>query len=50
VQACDLPLLLERDTKWGGLKPLRRWQGNFYKNGFSDHLPVHFSEVVGIGK
>jgi len=50
VQACDLPLLLQKDAKWGGLKPLRRWQGNFYKNGFSDHLPVHFSEVVGIGK
>lgn len=47
---CHLPLLLEEDKKWGGHKPQRRWQGSFYKNGYSDHLPVHFSMVGGIGK
>lgn len=42
---CDLPLLQEKDNKWGGFKPRRRWQGSFFKNGYSDHLPVYFSEV-----
>lgn len=36
----DPPDLLEQDTKWGGLKPRRTWQGSFFKNGYSDHLPV----------
>lgn len=47
---CELALLLEKDKKWGGFKPRRRWQGNFYKNGYSDHLPVYFRKVAGIGK
>lgn len=34
--------LLENDTKWGGQKPTRRWQGTFFKNGYSDHLPVRY--------
>ena len=34
--------LLQKDPKWGGYKPSRRWQGQFYTNGFSDHLPVYF--------
>jgi endonuclease/exonuclease/phosphatase family metal-dependent hydrolase len=34
--------LLQADSKWGGSKPKRRWQGTFFKNGFSDHLPVHY--------
>jgi endonuclease/exonuclease/phosphatase family metal-dependent hydrolase len=47
---CDLPMLQTKDTKWGGSKPRRRWQGSFFKNGYSDHLPVYFSQVVGKGK
>ena len=37
-----LVTLLQKDPKWGGFKPHRRWQGQFYTNGFSDHLPVYF--------
>lgn len=50
ANVCELPLLLEKDKKWGGFKPRRRWQGNFYKNGYSDHLPVYFQQVAGIRK
>lgn len=42
---CDLPMLQEKDSKWGGFKPRRRWQGSFFINGYSDHLPVYFSKV-----
>lgn len=47
---CELSILQTKDTKWGGFKPRRRWQGSFFKNGYSDHLPVYFSQVVGMGK
>lgn len=47
---CSLSMLQVEDSKWGGSKPRRRWQGSFFKNGYSDHLPVYFSEVVGMGK
>lgn len=36
----DLPFLLEEDTKYGGLKPFRTYNGYRYQQGFSDHLPV----------
>lgn len=36
----DLPFLLERDEKYGGIKPKRTYYGYTYKGGFSDHLPV----------
>jgi predicted extracellular nuclease len=45
ARICNLSMLQEKDTKWGGFKPRRRWQGTFFKNGYSDHLPVYFSEV-----
>ena len=32
--------LLERDTRYGGLKPFRTYYGKRYIGGFSDHLPV----------
>lgn len=32
--------LLEKDEKFGGLKPKRTYIGYSYQNGFSDHLPV----------
>ncbi|MCG6185921.1 endonuclease/exonuclease/phosphatase family protein [Maribellus maritimus] len=35
-----LPFLLERDEKYGGVKPFRSYNGYSYKGGFSDHLPV----------
>lgn len=35
-----LPYLLERDEKYGGIKPRRTWNGYRYQEGFSDHLPV----------
>ena len=38
-----LPMLLKEDTKWGGFVPKKRWQGTFFVNGYSDHLPVYFS-------
>ena len=40
----DAPFLLEEDKKYGGVKPLRTFNGYRYQRGFSDHLPlvVHF--------
>jgi endonuclease/exonuclease/phosphatase family metal-dependent hydrolase len=36
----DFPFLLERDEKYGGVKPKRTFYGYSYLGGFSDHLPV----------
>ncbi|MGP1550431.1 MAG: endonuclease/exonuclease/phosphatase family protein [Prevotella fusca] len=36
----DAPFLLEEDTKYGGVKPRRNYNGMRYNNGFSDHLPL----------
>ena len=43
VQECyvhDAPFLLEKDEKYGGVKPRRNYQGPRNLNGFSDHLPL----------
>ena len=42
----DAPFLLEEDTKYGGWKPRRTYQGFRYQRGYSDHLPL----VVRFGK
>lgn len=34
------PMLLEEDTKYGGVKPYRTYVGFKYNGGYSDHLPV----------
>lgn len=36
----DAPFLLEKDKKYGGMKPLRTYIGPRFHKGFSDHLPV----------
>ena len=36
----DAPFLLEKDEKYGGVKPKRNYLGPRYRNGFSDHLPL----------
>ncbi|MBR1548702.1 MAG: endonuclease/exonuclease/phosphatase family protein [Prevotella sp.] len=36
----DSPFLLEEDKKYGGVKPLRTYNGYRYQRGFSDHLPL----------
>ena len=36
----DAPFLLEEDTKYGGVKPRRNYNGMRFNNGFSDHLPL----------
>ena len=36
----DAPFLLEEDKKYGGVKPLRTYNGFRYQRGFSDHLPL----------
>jgi hypothetical protein len=36
----DAPFLVEEDTKYGGVKPLRTYNGYRYQRGFSDHLPL----------
>lgn len=36
----DDPFLLEEDKKYGGVKPLRTFNGYRYQRGFSDHLPL----------
>ena len=46
----DTPLIKEIDSKWGLLKPERRWLGSFYQYGYSDHLPVYFSTTLCNGK
>lgn len=33
--------LLESEPVYGGLRPLRTWNGFRYKGGYSDHLPVY---------
>lgn len=37
---CDLPFLLEADTRFMGYKPYRTFVGQKFNNGYSDHLPV----------
>ena len=36
----DARFLLEDDTKYGGVKPRRNYNGMRFNNGFSDHLPL----------
>jgi len=36
----DAPFLLEEDKKYGGVNPLRTFNGYRYQRGFSDHLPL----------
>ena len=36
----DAPFLLEEEKKYGGVKPLRTFNGYRYQRGFSDHLPL----------
>ena len=36
----DAPFLLEKDKKYGGVKPRRTYLGPRYIGGFSDHLPL----------
>lgn len=36
----DKPFLLEKDKKYGGVKPRRTYLGPRYLGGFSDHLPL----------
>lgn len=36
----DEPFLLEPDTKYGGVKPRRYYNGMRFNDGFSDHLPL----------
>ena len=37
---CDAPFLLEKDKKYGGVKPRRTFNGFRYEGGTSDHLPL----------
>lgn len=36
----DAEFLIEREEKYGGVKPRRNYLGPRYLNGFSDHLPL----------
>ena len=36
----DAPFLLEDDKRYGGVRPLRTFNGYRYQRGFSDHLPL----------
>ncbi len=40
AQILDKPFLLEKDERYGGIKPNRTYLGYRYHGGFSDHLPV----------
>ena len=37
---------LREDTKYGGVKPRRNYNGMRYNNGFSDHLPLVLRMVM----
>ncbi len=37
----DAEFLLEADTKYGGMKPYRTYNGYRYQGAFSDHLPIY---------
>lgn len=41
VETCRLDFVLEEDKKYGGVKPLRTYNGYRYQNGYSDHLPIN---------
>ncbi|MBE0654026.1 MAG: endonuclease [Bacteroidales bacterium] len=32
--------LFERDDSYGGIRPFRSWEGYWFREGFSDHVPV----------
>lgn len=36
----DHPFLMEADKQYGGVKPWRTFTGDYYRGGFSDHLPL----------
>lgn len=36
----DLPFLLQKDDKYGSVRPMRCYLGPRYQNGYSDHLPL----------
>lgn len=36
----DAPFLLEEESKYGGVRPMRSFRGPVYINGYSDHLPL----------
>jgi len=40
AQIVDKPFLLEKDKRYGGVRPFRTYIGFSYHRGFSDHLPV----------
>lgn len=40
AEIVNLPFLLEKDERYGGIKPKRTFYGYDYIGGFSDHLPV----------
>ncbi len=40
AQIVQLPFLLEKDERYGGIKTNRTYIGFRYNGGFSDHLPV----------
>lgn len=40
LRIADLTFLLSRDKSFSGLCPWRTYQGNVYRGGFSDHLPL----------
>jgi len=40
LRIVDLPFLLEMDSNYGGMRPIRTYVGFKYAGGYSDHLPV----------
>lgn len=37
---CDQPFLMEKDKRYGGMRPHRTFSGIQYLGGYSDHLPL----------
>jgi predicted extracellular nuclease len=42
--------MLNEDSKYPGFYPKRTWSGNFYKGGYSDHLPIFFDICISYTK
>lgn len=40
AEIMNMPFLLTDDDNYGGVKPLRTFNGRRYQGGYSDHLPV----------
>lgn len=46
AQVYSADFILEKDTKYGGMKPFRTYSGWTYLGGISDHLPIYIDLTI----